>query len=103
MYASAHVPHYKQRVGAIEKLLTCKGEVRWTVECAQTLHDLLKCVQSRVQLVSANPHGVLLLYPSVIEGFGFVACLQDQTEGDQPVVFVSRKLTHTEEKAGWLT
>ena len=33
MYASAHVPHYKQRVGAIEKLLTCKVEVHWTVGC----------------------------------------------------------------------
>ena len=43
-YASAHVPHYKQRVHAIKKLLMCKGEVRWTVECAQVLYDLLRCV-----------------------------------------------------------
>ena len=48
MYASAHVPHYKQRVHAIEKLLMCKGEVRWTVECTQALNDLLQCVQNRV-------------------------------------------------------
>ena len=27
MYASAYMPHYKQRVHAIEKLLACKGEV----------------------------------------------------------------------------
>ena len=33
MNAYAHVPHYKQRMHTIEKLLTCKGEVRWTVEC----------------------------------------------------------------------
>ena len=103
MYASAHVPHYKQRVGAIEKLLMCKGEVRWTVECRQALDDLLQYVWNRDRLVSADPHGVLLLYPSVTEGFGFVACLQDQGEGKQPVTFISRKLTCSEEKAGRLT
>ena len=103
MYASAHVPHYKQRVGAIEKLLMCKGEVRWTVECAQVLNDLLQCVWNQVRLVSTDPHGVLLLYPSATEGFGFVGCVQDQGEGDQPVAFVLRKLTRLEEKAGWLT
>ena len=103
MYASAHVPHYKQRVHTIEKLLTCKGEVHWTLECAQAFNDLLRCVWNRVQLVSADPHGVLLPYLSVTEGFGFVACLQDQGEGDQPVAFVSHKLTRTEEKAGRLT
>ena len=75
MYASAHMPHYKHRVCAIEKLLMCKGEVRWTVECTQALNDLLRCVCNRVRLVSADPHGVLLLYPSVTEGFGFVVCL----------------------------
>ena len=31
MYASAHMPHNKQWVHAIEKLLTCKGEWHWTV------------------------------------------------------------------------
>ena len=44
IYASAHVPHYNKRVHAIEKLLTCKGEVHWTVECTQALNDLLQCV-----------------------------------------------------------
>ena len=69
----------------------------------QALNDLLRCVWNRVRLVSADPHGVLLLYPFVTEGFGFVACLQDQGEGDQPLAFVSRKLTRSEEKAGQLT
>ena len=41
----------------------------------QALNDLLRCVWNRVRLVSANPYGVLLLYPSVSEGFGFVACM----------------------------
>ena len=75
MYASAHVPHYKQRVSAIEKLLSQKGEVRWTRECTEALNDLLNCVWNRVRLVQADPHGMLQLYPSVSEGFGFVACL----------------------------
>ena len=52
--------------------------------------------------MSADPHGVLPLYPSVAEGFGFVACLQDQGEGDLPVAFVSHKLTSLEEKPGRL-
>ena len=53
--------------------------------------------------MSEDPNGVLLPYPSVTEGFGFVICLQDQGEGDQPVAFVSRKLTRSEEKVGRLT
>ena len=73
------------------------------MECKQELNDLLRSVWNRVWLVSADPHVVFLLYLSVTESFGFVACLQDQGEGDQPVAFISRKLTRSEEKAGRLT
>ena len=85
------MPHYKQRVGAIEKLLMCKGEVRWTVEGTQALNDLLRCVWNRVRLVSADPHGVLLLYPSVTEGLGsWHACrIKVRVTNLQPLYHVS--------------
>ena len=72
------------------------------MECAEALNDLLHCAWNRVSLVSADPYGLLLLYLSVSESFGFVECLQDQGESDQPVVFILHKFTHSEEKAGWL-
>ena len=64
MYVSAHVSRYKQRVHTKEKLLMCIGEVLWTVECMQALNDL-HSAWNRVNLVSVDPYGVLLLYPFV--------------------------------------
>ena len=65
MYASPHVPHYKERVRPIERLLAQKGEVCWTAQCTAALNDLLQCIWQRIRLVPADPRGVLVMYPSV--------------------------------------
>ena len=99
MYASPHITHFKERVKPIEALLAQWGEVKWTEACTSALNDLLLCIYARIRLVPADPYGKLVLYPSVHEGTGFVACLQNGA----PVAFVSRHMSKTELKYGVLT
>ena len=44
MYASPHIPHFKERVKPIEALLAQRGEVKWTEACTVALNDLLSCM-----------------------------------------------------------
>ena len=59
----------------IEALLLVKGDTVWNEQCTAALNDLLRCIYARVWLVSANPYGALVLYPSVVADTRFVACL----------------------------
>ena len=99
MYASPHIPHFKEHVKPIEALLAQWVEVKWTEACTATLNDLLSCIYAQIRLVPADPHGKLVLYPSVHNGIGFVACLQNGV----PVAFVLRHMSKTELKYGVLT
>ena len=98
MYDLLHIPHFKEWVNPIEALLMQRGEVKWTEVCMAALNDLLSCIYARIWLVPANPHGKLVLYPSVYDGTGFVAYLQNGL----PVAFVSRHMSKTELKYGVL-
>ena len=69
------IPHFKARIKPIEALLSAKGRVLWDERCTAALNDLLRCRYSRVRLVSADPYGSLVMYPSVVGDAGFVACL----------------------------
>ena len=75
MYASPHIPHFKERVRPIEALLAGREVAVWSEACTAALNDLLRCIHVRVRLVPADPYGVLDLYPSVRDGVGFAACL----------------------------
>ena len=99
MYASPHIPHFKEWGKPIEALLAQLGEVKWTEACTVALNDLLSYIYAQIRLVPANPHGKLVLYPSVHDGTGFVACLQN----GMPVTFFSRHMSNTELKYGVLT
>ena len=99
MYASPHIPHFKERIKPIEALLSGKGRVSWTAACTAALNDLVRCIYARVRLVPADPYGRLVMYPSKRDGLGFVACLQ----GGAPVAFVLRALSRTEMKLGILS
>ena len=98
MYTSPHVPHFKECVKPIEVLLVKIGEVKWTEACTAALNDLLLCIYALIRLVPADPHGKLVLYPSVHDGTEFVACLQNGA----PVAFVSCHMSKTELKYGVL-
>ena len=75
MYAAPHMPHYKERVRPIEALMSKHGNVWWTEECTAALNDLLRCIYTRVCLVSADLYGSLVMYPSVHDRTGFIACM----------------------------
>ena len=99
MYASPHIPHFKERIKLIRALLSGKGRESWTLACTAILNDTMHCIYARLRLVPADPYGRLVMYPHKRDGLGFVACLQ----GSMPVAFVSRALTHTEIKLGVLS
>ena len=99
MYASPHIPHFKERIKPIKALLSGKGRVGWTAACTAALNDLIHCIYARVRLVPANPYGRLVMYPSKQDGLGFVACLQVGAL----VAFVSHALMCTEMKLGLLS
>ena len=98
MYASPHIPHFKEWVKPIEALLAQQGELKWTEACTAALNDLLSCIYARIRLVPADTYGKLVLYPSVHNGMGFVACLQNGV----PLPFVSCHMSKTELKYGVL-
>ena len=75
MYAAPHIPHFKARIKPIEALLSAKGRVLWDEQCTAALNDLLRCIYARVRLVSGDPYGSFVMYPSVVGDAGFVACL----------------------------
>ena len=75
MYAVPRMPHYKEHVQPIKALLSKRGDVWWTGECTTAINDLLWCIYTRVHLVSADPYGSLVMYPSVHDRTGFIACM----------------------------
>ena len=100
LWASPLIPHFKQRMVPLEKLLKGKGTVEWTEECTQAMNDPLAALHVSTKLQLPNFGGVFRLYPSVSGEFAFVAVTQPQGDAIQeaPVAFVSRRLTPTELK-----
>ena len=98
MYASPHIPHFKERIKPIKALPAGKGRVSWTEACTAASNYIICCIYARVHLVPADLYGPLVMYPSKWNGLGFVACLQ----GGAPVAFVLRALIHTEMRLGVL-
>ena len=82
----------------IEKLLSPKGPGVWTEECTLALNKVLRCIEQRLTLATADPYAPMDVYVSVGDESG-LAMLTQRLGGEVRVVaLVSRTLTAFEQK-----
>jgi hypothetical protein len=72
LWAAPFIPHFKQLVEPIEKLLSPKNEGIWTPECTQAVNRLVQVMFAQVQLHQADPYGVISMHPTTAGHLGFV-------------------------------
>jgi hypothetical protein len=65
LWASPFIPNFKERVKPIEELLSPKGPGAWTKQCTQALNDMLRTIEQRLTLATADPYAPMEVYISV--------------------------------------
>ena len=82
----------------IENLLSPKGPGVWTEECTLALNKVLRCIEQRLTLATADPYAPMDVYVSVGDESG-LAMLTQLVGGEVRVIaLVSRSLTSFEQK-----
>jgi hypothetical protein len=59
------VPNFKELIRPIENLLSPKGTGAWTEECTAALNTILRCIEKRLTLATADPYAPMEVYVSV--------------------------------------
>lgn len=62
LWASPFVPDFKRLVGPIEKLLSPKGPGVWTEDCTCALNDILRRIEARLTIATADPYAPMSVY-----------------------------------------
>jgi hypothetical protein len=76
LWASPFVPNFKEIVRPIEGLLSPKGQGEWTPECTAALNTILRCIEERLTLATADPYAPMQVYISVGQDTGLAIITQ---------------------------
>jgi hypothetical protein len=98
LWASPFVPNFKTLVEPIEKLLSPKGPGVWTEECTLALNKILRCIEQRLTLATADPYAPMDVYVSVGDESGLAMLTQLAGNEVRVIALVSRSLTSFEQK-----
>ena len=92
------MPNFKEIVRPIEGLLSPKGQSEWTPECTAALNTILRCIEERLTLATADPYAPMQVYISVGQDTGLAIITQQKGEDTRVIAMVSRSLTGYEMK-----
>ena len=79
-------------------LLSPKGPGEWTPECTASLNTILRCIEERLTLATADPYGPMQVYVSVGQETGLAIITQEKLGDTRVIAMVSRSLMGYEVK-----